>query len=139
MAYPPARPLDTEGTIARLELLIGKADRIIGLLGNLMKTIVTEYERVPYQRAVEYYDFDEQAAINVTTSPTPAHEFKERPVKFLWLYAQGAAIQVSLDNAVSGESMIVPAGSIIWTRKSCRRVYGQALTGIGTLYIWGFW
>ena len=125
--------------IARLEILISKENQIIGLLEKLMKTIITEYERVPYQRGMEYYDFDEQAAINVTTAPTPPHEFKERPVKFMWLYAQGAAIQVSLDNAVSGESMIIPAGAIIWVRKKCRRVYGQTVAGTGTLFIWGFW
>lgn len=139
MARPPRRPLDTAGTIARLETLIAKSDSIIGLLEKLTETIIREYERVPYQRGMEYFDFDEQAAINVTTAPTAPHEFKERPVKFMWLYARGAAIQVSLDNAVSGESMIVPAGSIIWARKRCRRVYGQTLAGTGTLYIWGFW
>lgn len=133
--------MSTHPQVAKLEALIARSDKIIGLLESLMKTVVTEYERVPFQRGMEYYDFDEQAAIPVTPAPSAPHEFKERPVKFLWLYAQGAAIQVSLDNAVSGQSMIIPAGAIIWLRKRCRRVYGQAVLPAvaGTLFIWGFW
>lgn len=88
---------------------------------------------------MEYYDSDEPAALPVTATPSPPHEFKERPVKFLWLYARGVAIRVSLDKAVSGESFIIPAGAIIWVKKSARRVYGQTLAGTGTLHIWGFW
>lgn len=88
---------------------------------------------------MEYYNSDEQAALPVTPAPSAPHEFKERPVKFLWLHARGANIQVSLDKAVSGESFLIPAGAVIWVKKSCRRVYGQTLAGAGTLHIWGFW
>lgn len=133
------RPLETSEAIARLNELIGKAGEILIKFDTLLKTVEAEYGVSPFQRTMGYYDYDEQVAINVTTAVTPAHEFKERPVKFLWLYAQGAAIQVSLDNAVTGQSMVIPQGAIIWIQKKCRRIYGQAVAGAGTLFIWGFW
>lgn len=126
------RPLERPETIAKL-------DEIIGLLKKLLESQEAEYGATPYERGMEYYDYDEQAALQVTTRATAPHEFKERPVKFMWFYARGADIQVSLDNAVTGESMIVPQGAIIWVRKEARRVYGQTLAGTGTLFIWGFW
>ena len=118
---------------------VDKLGEIIGLLKKLVETVETERNRPTFQRGIEYYEFDEQAALAVTPAVTKPHEFKEKPVRFLWLYAQGTAIRVSLDNAVSGESMIIPQGAIIWVKKKCRRVYGQAVAGAGNLYIWGFW
>lgn len=90
-------------------------------------------------RDQEYFDYDEPVALDVTAAAAPPHIFKERPVKFMWLFADGANIQVSLDKAVSGESFVVPNGAIIWVRKKTRRIYGVAVAGVGTLYIWGFW
>lgn len=96
-------------------------------------------EPPPETHVMEYYDFDEAVALPVTTAPAAPHEFKERPVKFMWLYARGAAMQVSINRAVSGDSMVIPAGSIIWVKRKTSRVYGRTLAGIGMLYIWGFW
>lgn len=129
------------GRIERFERIAEKLEILVDALSSVFvaREVRGELEPKVWMRDQEYFDFDEPAKIDVKTTATPPHIFKERPVKFMWLYASGANIQVSLDKAVSGESMIVPDGAIIWTRKKCRRVYGQAVTGTGTLYIWGFW
>lgn len=125
---------------SRIEKLLERIIEI--LLETKSKERPTEKEEKVefYNRNMEYYDFDESARMDCSTVAAPAYEFKEKPVKFLWLYASGAPIQVGLDKAVSlGDSFVIPAGAIVWVRRRVRRVYGQTLAGTGTLYIWGFW
>jgi hypothetical protein len=124
---------------------IERLERLVETLVEAMSTVFLprevrgELEPKAWLREQEYFDYDEQAKIDVTTVASPPHIFKERPVKFLWFYADGANIQVNLDKAVSGESFIIPNGAALWVRKKTRRVYGTAVAGTGTLYIWGFW
>lgn len=117
-----------------------RIDRLEAAVEKLVEALGKGTKLAPwlYVRSEEYFDYDESVALPCTTSAGAPHEFKERPMKFLWLYAAGAPIQVSLNRAVSGESFVVPNGAIIWIRKLTKRVYGTALVGTATLYIWGF-
>lgn len=124
--------------IERLERIV---EKLVDALGDVFipREVFGALEPKMWIRSQEFFDFDEQAVIDVSTAVTPAHEFKERPVKFMWLYADGANIRVSVNRAVSGESFVVPNGSILGVPRKTRRVYGVAVAGAGHLYIWGFY
>ena len=124
--------------IERLEKIV---ETLVEALGDVFipREVRGSLEPGMWIRTQEYFDYDEAVALPVTIAPAAPHEFKEKPVKFLWLYAAGAPIQVSLNRAVSGDSFIVPNGAIIWVPRLTRRVYGIATVGAGILYLWGFW
>lgn len=123
--------------IERLEKLVEKLLQAMSTV-FLPREVRGALEPTAWLRTQEYFDYDEPVKLEVTTK-VGFHEFKERPVKFMWLYADGANIQVSLDKSTSGESFIVPNGSLIPVRKRTKRVYAATVSGTGTLHIWGFW